>query len=302
LRLAVGLGAASLRDVSARLGAPPASGNNDAVARELVRFAEKSGRLAELVAALHEVAPLVEWPEPLADTPAAPAPTLPDAEMPPEVSAIASPPATSPVTPGEAEEPRSEWIPPGRRAADDARSAAKNGVDPRVFVAVAGLMAVAAVFAFLAGRISADTNDEEPPPRADAAARVARAVQTSLENVARTCKVSADPPLESSLLRTAYDVCGVSAERARPHALPSLDVVPTARPAEPEGPIVPAPKRTELPRANTACVDQCNASHATCRRGCGAEPTESSAYGDYQACLGKCLKASSQCRQACAAP
>ena len=77
--------------------------------------------------------------------------------------------------------------------------------------------------------------------------------------------------------------------------------MPTA-PVEPEGPLVPKPTRTELPRLTTTCVDQCNGSHAACQKGCGAEPKESSAYGEYQSCLGQCLKASSQCRQACAVP
>lgn len=300
LRMAVGLSAASLREVSARLGAPPATGTTDTLARELVRFAEKADRVPELVAALAAEAPLVEWPAPLDESPApevhAPepivaAPTIP--EPAPEAPEAAPPEAAL------APAPPSAWIPPGRGAP---APAAKAGLDPRLLVAVAGFMALAALFAFLAGRITAGTGDEEPAPRAQAAQHAANALQASLGNVARTCKVSADPPLEASLLRTAYDVCGVSAERARPHALPSLDEVPSAKPSEPAGPLVPPPTRSELPRATTACVDQCNGTHNGCRRGCGAEPTDASAYTDYQACLGKCLKASSQCRQACAAP
>lgn len=303
--MAIGLSAASLREVGARLGAPPsvgALGSADAIARELVRFAEKADRLPELVEALAAEGPLVEWPAPLdeidAPVPIAGAATLAE---PAAVSVEAAPLEASPpeVSPPSASAPAAAWIPPGRGAP---APAAKSGLDPRLLVAVAGFMALAALFAFLAGRITAGDDEEEPAPSAQAALRAATALQTSLGNVARTCKVSADPPLEGSLLRTAYDVCGVTAERARPHALPSLDEVPTAKPSEPAGPLVPRPTRSELPRATTACVDQCNTTHASCRRACGAEPTDASAYADYQSCLGKCLKASSPCRQACAAP
>ncbi len=308
LRMAIGLSAASLREVGTRLGAPPsvgALGSTDGIARG-ARALRREGRSSARTT-LRRGAGRRGSARGVARAPRRDRRSCADRwSCNPRRARGGS--SRSRAARGLAPRslaalpvrPRGGLDPPGRGA--PAAPAAKSGLDPRLLVAVAGFMALAALFAFLAGRITAGDDEEEPAPSAQAALRAATALQTSLGNVARTCKVSADPPLEGSLLRTAYDVCGVTAERARPHALPSLDEVPTAKPSEPAGPLVPRPTRSELPRATTACVDQCNTTHAGCRRACGAEPTDASAYADYQSCLGKCLKASSPCRQACAAP
>ena len=204
-RMAVCLTANELRELGEGLGAPGLSVERGATeaARLLVRYFEKSGGLGPLVARLHELKPLVEWPEPIvaieAPSPFAPppAPVLLEPGA-PRLLAEAAPasegseaPASAPksssaafVAPVEeldgpiiqdphappvaAPEP---WVsgndgvvrPRGRVSEPPAPAA--RGIDPKILLAVAGMTLLAAVFAFAAGRATS-----HPAPAASAEA------------------------------------------------------------------------------------------------------------------------------------
>ncbi len=312
--MSVGVSAPVLREVGALMGLPLAEGSVDGLARELLRRAEQAGVVDVLVGHLAERAPLVEWPEPLdgggekagpeqvIETVSADATetTAPEGETIPAEGAPEQAPEAADTAANAPSGPVSAWIPPGHAdPRQKAASSAKGGVDPRIFVLVALLMLGAGAVAFAAGRVSAGDGDDRP---ARPAAHAAAALQVGLGAVARTCKVSAEPPLGTAVLQAAYDVCGVKPQRERRPAGTQVDLgdepAAPAAPVDP-GPLVPKPTQTELPASTTGCVKRCSAEHNGCRSGCGPEPRESGGYAIYQGCLAKCLTASSSCRLAC---
>jgi hypothetical protein len=306
-------------------------------ARELVKQCERYAGLPALVAKLREVRPLVEWPEAAqsAEQPAAPAafpqapplaplPGAPPAAAQPPSAPIAdpfAPPAAAP-PPAPAPPPASSASPspmwPGLAAAPAAQPPPR-GLDPRILVAVAALMLLAAIVAYLAGRAAnppptaaATPTDTAPPRRGDGpAALAADTVARRLASLARICEL---PPGSSDgelVFRRAFERCGPA-----PPA-PQRPYIPSTREPAPEpstaanddAPPDPAPRPHRrggdahagdtAPQPAKGCTGACDAEHRACKTRCGPEPTESGGYDAYQRCLGRCLTDASRCRLAC---
>jgi len=328
-------------------------------AREVVRQSERYAGLPALVAKLREVRPLMEWPEPAAAAQPAlkPLPTtlaseIAQVQAPPALSA--SPGTLGPAPPqpllqapppqtlaAQAEPSQAPPLvdpyaaPPGPRAIQVPRPTAgtawpgvtgeapakapTGGIDPRIFFAVAGLMVVAALIAYLAGRAStasappdaaaASPSGSPAPARAGGpAALAAGALARSFANLARECELPASAGVSSLVIQRAFERCGPGAPPRRVHVPtpsssdPSAPATPTAEPAQGKGrrqgrAANGAP--TEAPPVAKGCTGACDATHAACRAHCGPEPQESSAYEGYERCLGRCLSEASRCRLSC---
>ena len=198
-------------------------------------------------------------------------------------------------------------------------------MDPRVLLAAGFAMLLTAVaFAFFLGRASSAGPGEPstttaaaelPPDHAPIAQHAAEALGTSLERVARACKIEVASLRGRSLFEVAYRRCGPlppQPTEPRPAAVddppPDSDPDSAPDPAPPkkaggaagnklqkvDSPSAPGPLS-----AAGGCLSGCSRAHSTCTSRCGAEPTQSSQYDAYQACLGGCLKAMSQCKLGC---
>lgn len=321
-------------------------------AREVVRQSERYAGLPALVARLREAKPEVDW-----DSGATPAPALPaendGAPVPPAISSPPlAPPATaafpalsaSPGTFGPAPPLRDPYAPPPGPPAIQvpipsaasappppvgawpgvtpvAPVAPARGIDPRILVAVAGLMVLAAVIAYLAGRASsapapgdaaaAASASVPPSVRSDGpAALAAGAIARSFANLARVCELPSSAGANALVFTRAFERCGPSApsRRSPAPATPSSAADGSAEPAPTAEPAPPRSRRSgrgadqapsEAPPAAKGCMGSCDAQHSGCRAHCGPEPTESSAYDGYQRCLGRCLSDASRCRLGC---
>ncbi len=302
-------------------------------AREMVRQCERYAGLPALVARLREARPLVEWPEPVAGPgateatapPAAPSFT-PLSASPGRLGPVEpAPPASSPAlvdpysAPPGSTRPPAPW--PGVTPVIQA-PARPGGIDPRIFVAVAGLMVLAAILAYLAGRASSATptadatgaSDTAAPPSSKGdgpAALAAGALGRSFASMARVCELPSSAGTSSLVFRRIYERCGPLAPPQRSYA-PPLPVVTAPTSADPAPPAEAPPPRGkrgggrggdptpgDAPSGSGGCMGTCNAQHAACRSHCGAEPTESSAYDGFQRCLGRCLSDASRCRLGC---
>jgi len=239
----------------------------------------------------------------------------------PYASHAPPPPPAPPLTTGAPASvpPRAAW--PGVTSMAPA-PARPGGIDPRILVAVAGLMVLAAVIAYLAGRASsataptdaASTPAASPSSRGDGpAAHAADALARSFASLARVCELPSSAGTSALVFRRIYERCGPAAPPQRSYTPPS----PTAATATAATPADPAPTEAAPPRgkrgggrggdpapaeaAPTAkgCMGTCDAQHSVCRAHCGAEPNESSAYDGFQRCLGGCLKDASRCRLSC---
>jgi hypothetical protein len=205
---------------------------------------------------------------------------------------------------------------------DPAHAARSGGIDPRIFIAVAGLMVLAAVIAYLAGRASTVPVDAAGAPasststpagaaRADGpAALAADMLSRSFANLARVCELPTSAGTGAQVFRRIAERCGPPAP---PHRLtPSGDppVIATAPPPAPSAdPAAPRNRRQgrggdpgpgDPPApAKGGCMGTCEAHHAACSAHCGPEPIEGSAYDGYQRCQGQCLRDASHCRLGC---
>lgn len=310
-RIAVCFTAAELRQLAEALGADGVAHDRGIgeAARQLVRHFERRGSLAPLVERLREARPLVEWPEPLPDA----APFDEDAEttvIRPLVGSYAPPPAPPP-----AEAPLVDpYAPPAAGlawpgTAPTIEPPPARGLDPRILLAVAGLMVLAVAGAYLAGRAS--TPPASPAPTASASARSRRpggpatraadAIARALESVARACEIQPGPA--GDLMPRAFVRCGPAPLAPKPPAraapaaadAPPEPSPPSTRPLPPPG----APATPAEP-GNARCLSSCAQQQKACNASqCGGEPTEGSKYKAYQDCLGKCLVDASRCRLSC---
>ncbi len=324
-------------------------------AREVVRQCERYAGLPALVARLREMRPLVEWPEPASavgapphatvDPPAAPAdlhqqgnapvpgffPSLPASpgRLGPEVGgALLDPYAPAPGPPAiqvplatpAAGAPRAGW--PGTAAVAPA-PAKPGGIDPRVLVAVAGLMVLAAIIAYLAGRASSvpvasegasetasSTSNAAASPRGTGpGALAAGALARGFASLARVCELPSSAGTSALVFRRVFERCGPAAPAQRSYTppLPAAPAATSTASAAPADPPAPRGKRGhnadsvpgEAAPTSRGCMGTCDSQHASCRAHCGAEPTESSAYDGFQRCLGRCLSDASRCRLGC---
>lgn len=216
---------------------------------------------------------------------------------------------------------------PGMAGGDAEQSAPSRGVDPRIFIVASALMLVAVIIAFIAGRAGApsaapagdnagavgERGAEQAPALSGPGALVASDIRRALAGVARACEVPVRGEPEEDVLLRAYDQCGPRpALPVRPLSEPlppNPDSPAAARSAEPAGgarnagaPRQAAPRPAELPvdRSSAAqCTRSCDSAQRTCNTQCGAEPSNSSQYAQYQACLGRCLRDASKCRLEC---
>ena len=238
-----------------------------------------------------------------------PTPTTPASFAAPPVAVVKSPPRVpSPYWPGTAAEP----APPVQR-----------GLDPRILVAVAGLMLVAAVVAYFAGRASSPSAAEGAAaasatplgPRGNGpAARAADAIDRRIASLARVCELPPGRDRGELVFARVFDRCGPPAPRRPRSPLPDVFDVdagaaepPSAEPAAPAPPAA-RPRRqggratapTEAPPTpSRSCEGTCTRSHQACKTNCGPEPTEAGGYQGYQRCLSRCLSDASHCRLAC---
>lgn len=297
-------------------------------AREVVRQCERYAGLPALVAKLREIRPLVEWPEAAPSASAAPdvpsfVPAPPEGGFAPAVMGVpqtATPvPLADPFAARPSPPPRPVPVAsPVWPVAPAAPSRAPGGLDPRILVAVAGMMLLAAVIAYLAGRASSSTpsaaapaGSAEPAARADGPALVAaNALDRAYHNLARACELPPSAAGGELVFRRVFERCGPSAPPPRPRVEPALEPPPPAvEPAAPSDDPPPEPrpgrKRTapravgEEPAAPRGCTQGCEAEHRTCVRRCGPEPTASSEYQGFQGCLGRCLSDLPRCRASC---
>jgi hypothetical protein len=204
-----------------------------------------------------------------------------------------------------------------------APAARPGGIDPRIFIAVAGLMVVAAIIAYLAGRASTATADaasapaasaSAPPeaaPRSGPAALAAAVLSRSFANLARVCELPPSAGAGAYVFQQIAERCGPAAPP--PHRASSPP--PADTPADPPAPSANAtpPPRNRRPGRDPApagggaapaparggCMGACEAQHAACRAHCGPEPVESSAYDGFARCQGQCLRDASRCRLNC---
>ncbi|MFT3768291.1 MAG: hypothetical protein QM820_22810 [Minicystis sp.] len=236
-------------------------------------------------------------------TPGAPVPAAPPAAAVPRPAAPAPPPPSpSPVWPGMAAPPAPQ----------------QRGIDPRILVAVAGLMLLAAVIAYLAGRASnaqptssaTPAASNAPPRRGDGpAALAADTLERSLDNLARTCEQRPAGSDGELVFRRVFERCGPAPLPVRPYSppLPSTPPDPSAAPDEPREP-APRTKRPargggapapDAPQPARGCMGACDADHRSCVSRCGPEPTDGASEEGYRRCLGRCLADVSRCRLGC---
>ncbi|APR81150.1 Vegetative cell wall protein gp1 precursor (Hydroxyproline-rich glycoprotein 1) [Minicystis rosea] len=326
-------------------------------ARELVKQCERYAGLSTLVAKLREARPLVEWPEPsgtaasapafpaaapvpmpapfAAAAPAAPvgpaiadpfapaAPTL--ASGPPPSTAFA--PAVFPTTPGAVPPAAPSHVASPSPApfwpeAPAPAPAQPRGIDPRILVAVAGLMLLAAVIAYLAGRASSASPTAGAAPNGSSVAATARrgdgpaayaadALARSLDNVARTCEQRSAGGDGELVFRRVYERCGPMPLPTRPYSPPPPTPLPEPSASADDAPREPAARSrrpgrgggdapaNDAPPPARGCMGACDADHRSCMSHCGPEPTDGAAEEGYRRCLGRCLADVSRCRLGC---
>jgi hypothetical protein len=275
---------------------------------------------------------------PIADpfAPAAPAPTVPGAPLftpvpplsgpgafgphepsPKSTASFASPPIDMVKSPPRAPSP--VW--PGMNEASAAP--AQRGLDPRILVAVAAMMLVAAIVAFAAGRASNPSSAEGATaasaaplgPRGNGpAARAADAIDRRIASLARVCELPPGRDRGELVFARVFDHCGPWTQRRKSPLPDVFDVdagAPEPKAAEPAAAAPPptktrrrnggtttAPTEAPPPRSQN-CEGKCARAHSSCKTNCGPEPTESGGYQVYQRCLSRCLTDASHCRLAC---
>ncbi len=260
---------------------------------------------------------------PRSDLPATGGPLIVPYAPPPGPPAIQVPPPP-PAATGVSAAPafRAGW--PG--VVGEPPAPAPGGIDPRILLAVAGLMVVAAIIAYFAGRASTAAAPTEASQAASAApaaasgparsggpaALASEALARSFADLARICELPSSAGANARVIQRVFERCGPGAPPRRPYSPPSPSQGPSAdASAQPAPPAEPAPARGrrggrssdgppgEAPSAAKGCTGACEATHGACRSHCGPEPTESSAYDGYQRCLGRCLSDASRCKLGC---
>lgn len=237
----------------------------------------------------------------------APQPTLDGAPAPSEPA----PGSASAQGPASARRPATAAPFPG--TASPAPEKAREGVDPKILVAVAGLMFGLAVVAFGAGLLWSRRASAPEGPKAAAAARpnavAVRAVgvfESALLSVATRCEVDVDGPPTSEILAAAQEGCGRATRDARRRALNDasapLPLDPARpRPREPKDADDPRPVRAPTAGApqRPSCLSGCAGIKSSCMDNCGPEPGDASKFDVWQACSGRCLASESRCRLSC---
>jgi hypothetical protein len=216
----------------------------------------------------------------------------------PAVAASGAPPQPAP------------W--PGTVAAVVKPAGSGGGVDPRIFVAVASLMVVAAVIAYLAGRASsasggaADGSEgavASATPRAGAgagaradgpAALVADAMARSFANMARACELPPSAGANALVFQRVFARCGPGSNQRRvskgsPGATAADD--PGADPAPSAAPSAEAAPTADPPRGRNRRPG----------RGGGDTPPGEAPAPSGKGCMGACDGAHASCRSHCGA-
>jgi len=278
-------------------------------ARTLVRALDGRGKLAQLVTSLRSHKPLVEWPEPTV-VQAAPEPPAPEPE---EGSSAPETAPDSPTTDGAVVVPGAE--PAGAPLVDPFSAPSGAGVaglgtdeglwaslDGTTRAVVLGVIFAAGIGLGVLGFWLVGRGDGEPDPPADSAGeasiagRAATLLRGSVAGITQACEVVEQTDTARNALTMAFRRC------AQPEIRPGLPPGPllpktTRKPAQPP-PARPTPRRPVS--HEPACLDRCHRFHVQCKTSeCGAEPTSSSKYADYQRCLAGCLAKYSQCRLRC---
>lgn len=274
-------------------------------------------------------APIVSAP------PTVPSPFAPPLEIPPPVVSPPKPIATT-ISPPEPilRDPFAPAFPgtAGSSATNDKQLEGRK-LAPIIAGAVA-LITIITIGIFLAVRVGKNSDPAKTeivagrPLRPDGPARMAAdSMRKSLESLARGCdlEVPRGTEIDIWLFGAAYGQCGTRPGIAfpppglrvnKPRSTNSpdpmdaddtlLDVPPTNTPRQtnpgrdvgsrPAPAPAPAPAK---PQVSDGCIDKCAATQKQCNRGCGSEPTSSSAYERWQGCQTQCLSSASKCRLAC---
>jgi hypothetical protein len=191
---------------------------------------------------------------------------------------------------------------------------AREGIDPKVLVVVAGLMLALAVVAFGAGLFWSRRGPSTEAPKAGAAprpnavaSRASSVLDAALLGVATRCEVDVDGAPGAEILATAQEGCGRATREAKRRALNDR-----ATPA-PLDPSLPRPRadandddrRPSRPSTGggaperPTCLSRCAGVKGDCMSACGEEPSDASKFDVWQACSGRCLASESRCRLSC---
>lgn len=269
--------------------------------------------------------------------PTVPSPFAPPLEVPPPVVSPPKPIATT-ISPPEPilRDPFAPAFPgtAGSSATDNKQLEGRK-LAPIIAGAVA-LITIITIGIFLAVRVGKNSEPAKSeviagrPLRPHGPARLAAdSMRKSLESLARGCdlEVPRGTDVDVWLFAAAYEQCGtrpgiafpppglrVNAPRSTNPPDPadtddaSPNVPPTNTPRQtnpgrdvgPRSAPAPAPAPAPAkPQVSDGCVDKCAATQKQCNRGCGSEPTSSSAYERWQGCQTQCLSTASKCRLAC---
>lgn len=318
-------------------------------AHGLVRDGEKKLGIQECIRRLRVAEPLIEWPDvdeaassqwgpPSARAPASspgvdpettvvatpeairaagsapPAATVPGAPVGPSAEGAGEAPVESKAT------PRVVMAPfPGTEAAEPRR----NGIDPRIVLAIGGVVLAIAVIAFAAGLLwSRGSSRPESTVAASptSSARLGPALLAAgiLENhvldVASRCSVPSNAGSSREVLELAILLCDRKAPVLDEEAVDTFaqrkpsdatedipdpdDAEPrSTRPKTPRDPGGQAPR--PAPATGGGCLSKCKTYKSSCMSQCGSEPADASKYDEYAGCTSKCVSAESRCRLAC---
>jgi hypothetical protein len=309
--VAFSFGAGELSKLAERFGVfVDREAGADKAARALLKAMDARDSVPELVAALREAKPLVEWPEPQH---AGPSPEVmpaawaaqPAAEAPPSDQAAADSFAASPAAISGAT--ASNKTGPNKTESlladpfDDVEPVPPSQSFPW-WAPWAVMFAVGLVIGGIVTWLLARDGDDDTVANVDTnapglASMAASHLRDTVTLVAKACESPTSGDSARNVLSDAFRRC------ATPTIRPGLDQtppLPTRKPPAPEPDIPLGAKPLPKGPPNAGCLDSCHRLHGECKkRECGQEPESSKQYADYQRCLNGCLTKYSQCRMRC---
>lgn len=320
------------------------SRSSSEAAHGLLREGERKLGIQECIRRLRAADPLIEWPSvddaasaewgppsvrgaAAADPDKTPIPSSPPRD--PEAPMV-SPPGqagSAPAGPTVAAEPLPSAMPaatdrpaattapfPGTVATEPKR----QGMDPKILVAVVGGVLAIALLAFGAGLLWSRGGDAKGAASSAApsgSARVgpallaAMVLEENVIDVAARCSVPYEAHQSREVLGLAISLCDrktiepeepLPATQPRPRA--DRDDPKPGDPDEPTRTSRPAQPRDPAPRppaAGGGCLGKCKSTRTSCMSACGHEPSDASKYDEYAGCTSKCVSAESRCRLSC---
>lgn len=305
-------------------------------AHGLVRDGEKKLGIQECLRRLRAAEPLIEWPNVDDDasaewgppsaraadpettvvaTPdairaaAAPAPTVDGAP------ASVAPSSSASAPPSKAERPAPMLPFPGTEATEPRR----NGIDPKIVLAIGGVVLAIAVVAFGAGLLwsRGSASSGASAASASSSARIGPALLAAgllehhVVDVASRCSVPYEEGSSRDVLGMAIVLCDRKTlpddeppppepVRKKPYADLAVEDDPEdvrLKKRPPPTDVRDTPRPAPVPGGG--CLKSCRSTKSSCLSACGQEPNDASQYEAYASCTGKCVSAESRCRLGC---